>query len=958
MPSWAGADVQRAQGASLLKHSLSKSARLNAGAVHAVFGSLPHEASAPRLREGEGVVVQLSKGPPIHCFALVLQKTLTLTPVSSAGSVGRSMKRRPRPPDKKALVEEDNDPSSSEDDRAPTPKSFHRTAATPKTAAYVDGVLRFAFDDVTASSDGSRASGDGSRASGDGARALDDARPSVDPKPGPPVGKTSVDKPKKEDAPSKAEPVGSNLKKGRVEVISLARVHRVSVQNGALQRAASDLRRREFRLANTFAARSNSATEDLVAAADLEKPKAGFEFADEDLEKHSHRITLTLGEESFEIVTYSQNGAFAGEVESAHAIELVRARLGLQPSRVTATAALLVGDEDAVAIIADLEDAVCGPSVEKTVEETPESRARSRGARAMATGLYGAEDCVLKKAPGVNQADPAGDAALFNELESDILVDVNLKRAFFDASARLLPQLFEWIASLESDVSRAASFVQRTNVLAIRGAGAQDFTDARKMQLAYVDRAAAALRLVTAALHDARGVSERFSLLRLQGWPLQKLVQILTRDLASYSDAGPENDSKPHAPAHVRATPPRARAESAVQATARARQQALAEFFADAEDTPEKLTRQRLSTPAGARAEVTARHFFQKKIDAPVVEDDARSVSSTNSTTNSNASSALFQAAADHVARTNAAKGNPKKKVQPIKTSTAHVQPIKTSTAHESRLVAAAAAALIGDRAHDDDDCSTIASNASDAPPRTPVQVTLRGAAVDDAARPRERRPPRAFFKDVAAAGIAFADVPVAFFGQKGVSARCEKSAFSALLDAQLALILSLDDLTTALHREDSTRTRGIAPHQVVSQIARRDAAPFLEQLVERAIGLTLKMARSTPDNSRKPRRSDRLSSSKLDRLSSSKLTSSSQGLAEVALLSTSRLLTSVLRTSPLMRDVAAFVCVEELEDYLARPHFYQALQVSNLTRLAATHLREATAMVLAAEERANRIDD
>ena len=51
------------------------------------------------------------------------------------------------------------------------------------------------------------------------------------------------------------------------------------------------------------------------------------------------------------------------------------------------------------------------------------------------------------------------------------------------------------------------------------------------------------------------------------------------------------------------------------------------------------------------------------------------------------------------------------------------------------------------------------------------------------------------------------------------------------------------------------------------------------------------------------------------------------------------------------MRNLAAHESEDELNDFLTQPRFYDALHVSRVTRLAALHLKEATAIMVGALE-------
>ena len=230
----------------------------------------------------------------------------------------------------------------------------------------------------------------------------------------------------------------------------------------------------------------------------------------------------------------------------------------------------------------------------------------------------------------------------------------------------------------------------------------------------------------------------------------------------------------------------------------------------------------------------------------------------------------------------------------------------------------------------------------------------------------RWRSPPHAeetaFFVKDRYAAIAYSDIPP----RPGARPKPPSAValFARLLDAQADLLVELDELTSARFREDDPPIwvdmgqRQMGPHWVLSSVAADDAraSPLLCALVERCISLGLSISRTGPSLPSPSKRARARQVTAVGDLRSPRAGDrSSRGATEpaLALLACSHLLLGLLQASYVMREIAASECADEVDDFLLRDEFYDALEANRVTRLAASNLREATRVIRQGEETA-----
>ena len=143
-----------------------------------------------------------------------------------------------------------------------------------------------------------------------------------------------------------------------------------------------------------------------------------------------------------------------------------------------------------------------------------------------------------------------------------------------------------------------------------------------------------------------------------------------------------------------------------------------------------------------------------------------------------------------------------------------------------------------------------------------------------------------------------------------------------------------------------------------VSSVAADDAraSPLLCALVERCISLGLSISRTGPSLPSPSKRARARQVTAVGDLRSPRAGDrSSRGATEpaLALLACSHLLLGLLQASYVMREIAASECADEVDDFLLRDEFYDALEANRVTRLAASNLREATRVIRQGEETA-----
>lgn len=230
----------------------------------------------------------------------------------------------------------------------------------------------------------------------------------------------------------------------------------------------------------------------------------------------------------------------------------------------------------------------------------------------------------------------------------------------------------------------------------------------------------------------------------------------------------------------------------------------------------------------------------------------------------------------------------------------------------------------------DDDDTSSTTSSAS--------SLYLAAAAAQQRRRrakfapppspppsPRSLQPPNplvataaAFFARQPRSTAAFADLPRREDGG-------DASAFAALLDAQIWLLVQLDDLSAARCRDPDPYD--IRPHHVAWLVAESDtgrAARVLRLLFDRLVALILKLqSPSYADGDEK------------------------------ALASTGRFLVSLLQSSAKVREIASVECRDHIMHFLQFEHVYASLPATRVARCGGRWARHATTLAMHAQNAA-----
>lgn len=159
---------------------------------------------------------------------------------------------------------------------------------------------------------------------------------------------------------------------------------------------------------------------------------------------------------------------------------------------------------------------------------------------------------------------------------------------------------------------------------------------------------------------------------------------------------------------------------------------------------------------------------------------------------------------------------------------------------------------------------------------------------------------------------------------------------FADLLDAQVATLWQLDQLTAAWCRE---KNRVKTPHgdeitrDIVPKLISRDtgqASQLLEAIFERSIAITLKLSEFDSSTQRTERPLRHI-------LDGSRIT----------LLSHARFLAAMVRCSYENRQIAATNHMEDMENFLQQEEFYQILAKDQLTFIAGQSLMEATGLAM-----------
>lgn len=245
-----------------------------------------------------------------------------------------------------------------------------------------------------------------------------------------------------------------------------------------------------------------------------------FVFKDPDLEARSLHVCLCVdgGGPNVEFLTFVKDTTLVEELLVARDVAFVRRALLLDPSSLSAST-LSQSCDTRPLIIRELQASV---RVIVPVEDFSQQNFRSKKSQHRQKS---AENALLDDLGGVGN--------LLRRLEGMVTTDAQLKREFFSCS-ELLTILLNCFENLDNDLLNT---FRNNQPGAIRRDDEDDVASrARAVQLALVQRATAGLRIICAALHDSRSVDERFQLLCLPDWPINKLVDTLATDCFNYTE--------------------------------------------------------------------------------------------------------------------------------------------------------------------------------------------------------------------------------------------------------------------------------------------------------------------------------------------------------------------------------------------------------------------------------------
>ncbi|KAH8063836.1 hypothetical protein JL722_3027 [Aureococcus anophagefferens] len=961
-------------------NNLHHDAHRSTGPVLSVFGAEPRSASAPAQHEGEGILALLDpREPPCHYFAVVTQEFLTLSPLMMKGAVVSKKAYGSR---KYSGVE-----GSTKLDMKLVNSAKDEVARALETTANI------CLEEMkTAEEQGVKAARRSSRAvarkvkekalaASDSAERLHQAM--LDKKAGRRASSTVA-------TPKTAAVVDTRLRHA---------LNPAAVAPDAPSDAPFDY------FPSAEVVRIPLAQEaDFGREIDFEHKYSldNFEFEDPTLETHSIRVTVTVERrQPFDFITYKEGSVLPDELLSAHRVALARLVLRLPPSNVieTEVAALRMthgfdvapGEadaNDARLLVADLERSLCGghdaepesDSDDDDAVRTLRQRERDakreqllqrRGAELMRPDLpqrHRPEDLprrrsarrprsrvqveMLRRQAGYA---PVDDADLLFELEGDMQVDVALKRAFFKAP-KLIRKLVSWIEHIGADVDAVA-----TVSLGERddgddhdslSAGSLDHSNrVRDAQLAVATRGLAAVRFLRAALHDSRGVSERFRLLRTHKLTPERIVDACSADHFNHTDhrddaadARLRHDARvarhqaqhwtPHA-FHLPSERKRRDANRELLAKSRENflRNHLTPFFQNPVDAPTGETPDsRLETPKARLAFHPSTKGLERRDDAsPADLAEAVRRLATPSSKRETVSYRQLQEAKEHgealadVALRLATPAAARRK-------TALLQSASRSLASPGDGLRSAAKNLAGPAAKlrqaarlvpDDDDDASVASSASRAP--SSVSQASSGSSALFLAAQRMQRDEEAKAADksdrLRRTLKEAADLEAAEDAKTSDAAARLVASLGRADSADL--LVELDELTSARFREDDPPIwvdmgqRQMGPLGPRPSRPTTPASPLLCALVERCISLGLSISRTGPSLPSPSKRA------------------------------------RARQASYVMREIAASECADEVDDFLLRDEFYDALEANRVTRLAASNLREATRVIRQGEETA-----
>ena len=464
----------------------------------------------------------------------------------------------------------------------------------------------------------------------------------------------------------------------------------------------------------------------------------------------------------------------------------------------------------------------------------------------------------------------------------------------------------------------------------------------RKAQTGLVVRAVQGLKILRAALHDARGVKERFGIMRFRFWSPSRIVQALARDHFNHTDRVQEKEDLRRA-REARATRRKqimaAGSEKAAKdhrKTAREALQRARETFIQKHLTHHTSTPQTPGAPATPHAAVAA---FSAALSKPA---PSRKVVSYRSITEEMTPGETFADAAYRLSRG----CETTQKRQAILTAVKAA----SSTKKLSGGIASAATRLLASpvKSIDDDDSSvSTTSTASSAlfraaqsmqqdSPSSVASSKSRAESFGDLVPQSSdssvsvlQRPAAVFVHDDGAA-TAFGDVPT--LRGDALLATDDALHFTRLLDAQVDVLVALDDVCDARKREGDAQVwiAGLnddadsMPRPMEGRWVAMALAPgndtvhgsrlLLSALFERCVALGLRLAKA-PD---------------LTITRKNFFPDQSQAIAlygagdqsALALLNHSTLLLALLRAGHMARACAHEFCRDEVDDFLAKDEF------------------------------------
>lgn len=279
---------------------------------------------------------------------------------------------------------------------------------------------------------------------------------------------------------------------------------------------------------------------------------ARYQFIDSALEPHAVLLRLQIDTRArVEFVAYERDSHLAEELSAARLVALARHAMGIEPSCLAEplSSSCPIGlsrrhscakqtgpvppekaeEPNVASLIQSFEDMLRLRSIHFRTVKQDDNVGQFR-TRSALRRLQNEETRFLNDCQNVIRC--------LHKLERQALTDVTLKRSIFSSSL-ILTTILTWLDHLDSDLLQAV----RNNQGSYLQCGSEDIdhlnpkvAHIRRIQVCLAQRALSGLRLLCAALHDRRGIAESFEIFCLPGWPIDRIVRVLSADHFNHSE--------------------------------------------------------------------------------------------------------------------------------------------------------------------------------------------------------------------------------------------------------------------------------------------------------------------------------------------------------------------------------------------------------------------------------------